>query len=140
MHGQRYLCVYMCLRWWRRHKDTFNAKLCGRRVRERPKSNVPNDTLGFPDQDCEMLHCSRVLQELKGHYLSVGEFNLLDHKSPLWFYCETIQSFWQLPLVREPQLRRYELVKIRGHELTKVLKVPRFLPNCISFVCQGDFI
>lgn len=79
---------------------------------------MPHDKLGFPDKDCEMLHYSRVLQELKGHYLSIGEFHYFDPIIILQSYCEVIQSSSQLSLVRKTQGRRYELV--RKHEPTKV--------------------
>lgn len=52
------------------------AKLCGQRFGERPESNVPYDTLGFLTKT-EMLHCSRLLQELKDRYLSIDEFHFL---------------------------------------------------------------
>ena len=69
MHGQRCVCnggrvVY---------KDNFYAKLCVRRFGGSSVPNVPMIYWGFLTKT-EMLHCTRVLQELKDHYLSIVNF------------------------------------------------------------------
>ena len=55
------------------YKDNFYAKLCVRRFGGSSVPNVPMIYWGFLTKT-EMLHCTRVLQELKDHYLSIVNF------------------------------------------------------------------
>ena len=70
MHGQRWVCTGGRVVY----KDNFYAKLCVRICGGSSVTNVPMIYWGFLTKT-EMLHCTRVLQELKDHYLSIGEFH-----------------------------------------------------------------
>lgn len=66
------VCMYMCVCVIAGiTKIVFMPGYVGKELKS-PKFNVHHDTLEFLHNDCEMLNCNRLLQELKGHYLSIG--------------------------------------------------------------------